>query len=147
MLIGEAIARTKHLYGKGVNSKDSKLRNRYVYSKLRTARERIVSQELKKKQIVNEWTYQTIPCFPMVVAPSHECPCVPAEGCEILRSECKLPQIFTDNDNHIIKSVSKITGTGEDFLDIQFSETSWMRMKYRGGSKFAKTKAEFFIHL
>ena len=146
MLIGEAIQRTKQLYNKGVESVDSRLSNRYVYSKLRTVRERIVSQELKKKQIVNEWTYQTLPCFPMVLAPTHECPCVPSEGCEILRSECKLPQIFTDDNRHIIKSVSKITGTGDNFLDIQFGETSWMRVKYQAGYKFAKVKAEFFIH-
>lgn len=146
MLIGEAIQRVKHLYGKGVESSDSRLTNRFVYSILRTVRERILSQELKKKQIISEWSYQTIPCLPTIVAPTHECPCIPWDGCEILRSEFKIPQIITDNDRHVIKSVSKITGTGKNFLDVQFDETTWMHVKYQSGFKFGKTKSQFFIH-
>lgn len=146
MLIGEAIQRVKHAYNKGVENLDTRLSNRYIYSRLRTVREVLLSQEVKKKQAISEWSYQTIPCFPMVVAPSHDCPCVPSEGCVILKSECPLPAVFTDNDKHIIQSVNKITGTGANFLDVQFDETTWMRVKYQAGRKFAKTKAEFYIH-
>jgi hypothetical protein len=146
MLIGEAVSRIKHLHNKGVESFDSRLSNRFIYSKLKTVRERLLSQEIKKKQVVSEWSYQTIPCVEMIIAPSHECPCIPSEGCEILKSKHKIPQIFTDDNKHIIKSVSKIVGTGSNFTDIEFSETTWMKVKYNGGNKFAKTPNSFYIH-
>lgn len=143
MIIGEAIARVKHPHNKGIESGDSRLSNRLIYSKLRTVRERLLSQEIKKRQALSEWSYQTIPCIEMIIAPSHECPCIPSEGCEILRSKYKIPEIFTDNNKHIIKSVSKIVGTSSNS---QFYETTWMGVKNNTGNKFAKHPQEFFIH-
>lgn len=140
MLIREAIQRVQEVYNKGVPSDDSRMSNRYIYSKLRSTRIVLLTRKIKKKQKVSQWSYQTLPCVELIIAPQHECPCVPYDGCMILRSKYKLPEIFTDMNRHLIQTVAKIDNS------VQFTETTWNAVKLTAGNRFAKLPGQYYIH-
>ena len=73
MTVGEVINRVQSLYSRGVQSDDTRLEDRHIYSKLITARSKVLSQKANKKQMLSQWNYQTIPCIQMVEASKHEC--------------------------------------------------------------------------
>ena len=62
LLIGEAIQRIQPLYSKRVQSKDSRLTSRHIYSALVTGRANLIRQQSNKNQLVNKWIYQILPC-------------------------------------------------------------------------------------
>ena len=73
--------RVQTIYSKGVKSDDSRLTNRYIYSKLLTVRAKLIGQQYRKKQSVSQWNYQTLPCVELIKVPAHQCPCLPPAGC------------------------------------------------------------------
>lgn len=139
MITDEIIQRVMSLYSKGVQSDDSRLSKRHVYNKLLTSRARLVSQQAKKKQILSQWTYQTLPCVELVEVSPYECPCIPPKGCTILRTKHELPNPITSYSNHLIQSVTSLDGS------IIYSEIGWIEKKYKNASKYISKKPDFFI--
>lgn len=139
MTIGEIIQRVQSLYSRGVQSDDSRLTPRHIYNKLLTVRSFLISQEAKKRQKINQWNYQTIPCVELIKAPIYECPCLPPLGCETYRTRYQLPKPLTNLNNHLIQSVTSLDG------NIIFSEVTWEEKKYKGSSKFTASKPDYFI--
>lgn len=140
MKINEMIQRVLTLYSKGVPSDDSRLSRRFVYSKLLSSRALLLSQKLDKRQPVSQWAYQTLDCVELIKAQPYECPCLPAVGCQILRTKEPLPQPLTGLLNgHAIQSVTSLEGS------ISFSETTWEAKKYKKGSKYTAAKPDFYI--
>ena len=86
MITGEVIQRIQSIYSKGVQSDDSRLRSRHIYNKLITVTAKLYEQQKNKKQKVNQWSYQVLPCVELIKTPIHECPCVPTLGCTIFRT-------------------------------------------------------------
>jgi len=58
MTIKEIIQRVQSLYSKGVQSDDVRLEDRHIYNKMITVRSKLISQEAKKRQKINQWNYQ-----------------------------------------------------------------------------------------
>jgi hypothetical protein len=139
MLVKEIIQRIQSLYSKGVHSDDTVLSDRHIYNKMLTVRSKLISQEAKKKQKINQWNFQVLPCVELIVAPQHECPCLPPLGCEILRSRYKLPKPLTDLNSHLIKSVMTLDGS------IVFSEISYKDKTYKKGNKYTSVKPDYYI--
>jgi hypothetical protein len=140
MIIKEIIQRIQSLYSKGVQSDDSRLSARHIYSKLLTARARLVTQKIDKRQKVSQWVHQTLDCVELIPALPYECPCLPAVGCKVLRTKVELPTPLTGLLNgHMIQSVTSLEGS------ITFSETTWENKKYASGSKYTSTKPDFYI--
>lgn len=139
MKIKEIIQRIQSLYSKGVQSDDSRLSDRHVYSKMLTVRSKLISQEAKKKQKINQWNYQTLNCIEVIKAPIHECPCLPPIGCEILRTKYPIPRPLTDLSSHLIQSVTSLDGS------VIFSEIGWIEKKYKSSSKFTSNKPDYFM--
>lgn len=139
MKIGEIIQRVQSLYSRGVQSDDSRLTSRHIYNKLLTTRARLISQEAKKKQRISQWNYQTIPCVELIKVPTHECPCIPPLGCEILRSKYKLPYPLTGLSGDLIQSVMSIDrSTKIDLITIN-------AINALKGNKYANKKENYFI--
>jgi hypothetical protein len=138
MKIIEIIQRVQSLYSKGVQSQSSRLSNRHIYNKLLTVRNRLVSLQAKKKQKLNQWTYQTLDCVELIEAHDYECECL-ALGCKVLRTKYKLPKPLTDLNSHLIQSVTSIDGL------IQINETQFGLKKYQKGNRYAKETPEWFI--
>lgn len=139
MKIEEIIQRIQSLYSKGVHSDDSRLSARHIYNKLLTVRSRLISQEAKKKQKISQWNYQPISCVELIKVPSHECPCLPPVGCEILRSKYKLPKPLSGLSSTLIQSVTTV-----DRLT-KISEVSINAMKSLAGNKYASKALNYFI--
>ena len=140
MIIKEMIQRVQSLYSKGVQSDDTRLSSRQIYSKLLTGRSRLITQKINKRQQVSQWVYQTLDCVEMVKALPYECPCLPAVGCQILKTKFPLPIPLTGlQDGHVIQSVTSVEGS------IKFSETNWDKKRYSAGAKYTSNKPDFYI--
>lgn len=140
MKVGELIERVQNFYIKGGITDDTDLTNRLVYSKMLTVRDRLLSQEIKKKQRVSNWSYQTLPCVKLVLVAAHECPCIYPVGCEVLRSQFKLPRIIVGLVEEAIKSVSSIEKS------IKIDRIAINAVNSQKGNKYTSQKANFFIH-
>lgn len=140
MLIGEIIQRIQSLYSKGVHSDDSRLMNRHIYNKLLTVRARLISQEAKKKQRISQWNYQTIPCVELIKVSTHDCPCIPPIGCEILRSKYKLPEPLSGLSGSLIQSVTSIDRS------LKIDEIVFNAVNSQKGNKYTSKKINYFIY-
>lgn len=139
MTVAEIIQRIQSLYSKGVHSDDTRLSNRHIYNKIVSVRSRLISQEIKKKQGVSAWNYQTISCIEMIQVPSHQCKCVPPLGCDVLRSKHKLPAPLSGLNGHVISSVTSIDRM------VKLDELKVNAVTYQKGNKYTKTKTTFFV--
>lgn len=139
MKVKELIQRIQSLYSKGVESDDTRLSSRHIYNKLVSVRSRLVSQQAKKKQKVSQWNYQTLPCIKLIKVPAHDCPCLPPLGCEILRSEHKLPAPLSGLSNDLIDWVRSIEKS------IKIDRISINALSSQKGNKYSNKKLQFFI--
>jgi len=139
MLVGELIQRIQSLYSKGVQSDDSRLTSRHIYNKLVGVRSRLLSEELKVKQKLGIWNYQTLSCVELIKTPQHECVCLPPLGCMFLKTKYQLPKTFTGKDKPIIQAITTIDG------NIIFSETTWLEKKYKQYNKYTSNKPDYYI--
>lgn len=138
--VGTIIQRIQSLYSKGVQSDDSRLTPRHIYSKMVTVRNRLLFQKSNKKQKINQWNYQVLPCVELIAAPIHECPCLPPVGCQILRSKNPLPKPLSGLNNHLLQYVSSLDGS------IIYSEVSFQEYKYKKGNKYTSNKPDYWVH-
>lgn len=137
--IGEVIQRFQSLYSKGAQSDDSRLTPRHIYSKMKTVRAKLIIEQSKKKQKINNWNYQTLNCIEMIVVSGHECPCLPPMGCEMLRTKHKIPKPLSNMDSTLITNVSTIDGS------ITYSEITLRDKKYKKGNRYTANKPDYFI--
>lgn len=139
LTIGEAIQRVQSLYSKGVQSRDSRLTSRHIYSALITARSILIRQQSNKNQRINRWAYQVLPCVAVKAAPEHECKdCKPSE-CTVLRTVDKLPKLISDMDKMLFKSVTNLNG------NISYDSDSFELVKYSTGNKYTALKPSYYL--
>jgi len=139
MTIREATQRLLSSYRKGVQTDDSRLTQRHAYNILASLRGKLLTQEAKQRQKVNNWNYQVLPCVELIEAPSHECPCLPPIGCTLLKSKFKFPKPLTNLEKHLIKSVTSIEGS------IIYNETTWAEKKYQSGNKYTAKISDYWF--
>lgn len=135
----DLIQRVQSAYSKGAASDDSRLSNRLIYNKLLTSRSRLFGQKLNKRQKISQWNYQTLPCIELIEADKNECPCLPPAGCKWLKSKHPLPRVFTNLNVHIIEYVTSVDGA------IDFSESTWIKVRNKKGNKYTANKPDYFI--
>src|SRR5690606_3881012 len=111
MKLRDLIQRVQSGYNKGVQSDDARLSNRHVYNKLVTSRQRLISQQLRKRQFISDWNYVILPCVELIKVPAHECPCLPPVGCSVYGTKHPLPKPLTDLSSHRIAWVMSIEGS------------------------------------
>lgn len=107
--IGSMIERVKTPYNKGVESVNSRLSDRYIYSVLMDIKNKLVTQQIKKKQVISDWNYSVLSCVELIKVANHECPCLPDLGCKVYRTKYTLPKPLTDLNVHLFKYVMNIT--------------------------------------
>lgn len=134
----EVLQRIQSLYSKGVQSDDSRLSNRHIYSKVLTVRARLITNLIKQRQKLSYITYQLLPCIELVEASIHECPIVPLD-CKILRSKYPIPEILTDKDSYIIEFVSTLDGKK------RFDYTTWNGVAAQKGNRYTKTNSGYYF--
>lgn len=139
IIIRELIQRVQSLYSKGVQSDDSRLKPRHIYSKLLSARNTLLTQQLNKNQKISNFTYQVLPCVELIKADIHECPCLPPVGCCIWRTKHQLPRFLTGLDFNMIKSVTSLDS------NTRYSEIQWEEKKFKAVEKYTSRKPDFFL--
>lgn len=114
---------------KDVNQ-DSRLTNKFVYSKLISKTSFIISQYADKLSLTNVLeAYQTLPCLKIIEVDSiEECNLV-CSSFRVYRTECKLPEMYYDSINPIIKSIrtldnsQSITLTTIEYIELNNNDT------------------------
>lgn len=91
MRTDKLIQRVLSMYSRGAQSDDSRLTARHVYNALLTNRTFLNEQDLRKHRKLDDKNYHVFDCIKLVKVPYHDCPCLPARGCEVTRSEFQLP--------------------------------------------------------
>jgi len=138
MTVREAISRVTSLRDEGVSSDDSRLRPRWAYSVLRSARAAVLRDELRKRNSLSEFNYTTIPCAELEKVSAHQCGCIEAAGCYYFRVKCTLPASIGDTDTQIA-DVTTLDGR------VRFSPTQWRAAKYHSSDRYTSASPRFFI--
>jgi hypothetical protein len=136
--IGQAIQRVQSRYSKGVQSDDTRLSSRHIYSKLLDVRNTIITQTANKNQLIAPHVYQSLPCLEMIDAPISECDNIPNIG-YILRSRFPLPNILSSNDKLLIKSITTLDGK------INYTRADWYTIKYIKANKYTGDVPRYII--
>lgn len=137
--IGELINRIDTPYNKGVASDDTRLQDRYIYSIMKTSRNTLITQQLKKRQKISDWNYTLLPCIPLIKVDSNSCPCLPALGCQVYRTKYRLPKLLTDYNKHLIEFVM---GTEHNVF---ISETTREEYLYNSGNKYTSQSLKYIL--
>lgn len=138
MTVGEAISRVTSLRDEGVSSDDSRLRPRWAYSVLRTARADVLRREIERNGRLSEFNYTTIPCAELEKVSAHQCGCIPAAGCFYHRVKCELPGTIGDAYTQV-SDVTTLDGK------VRFSPTTWASAKYHSKDKYTSSAPRYFI--
>jgi hypothetical protein len=139
MVIGEIIQRVQSLYSKGAQADDSRLMSRHIYNKMLSARSLLIFNKINKKQFMSKWNYTILPCVELIEVSGSDCPCIPAPGCQILRTKYKLPKPMNSINGYIIDVVMSIDGS------IIFHEVSYKSKSWRAADKYTSSKPDYFI--
>ena len=138
MLNKEIIQRFHSLHSHGVQSDNTRLTNRHIYSVICGIRSRLLSQEFKKGQKVSDWAYQSLDCLELIKVPKGEHPLMLELGCWVMRSKYKIPAILLNASKYIM------TVTGPD-SDLSIGQIDLSTQKYNKGRRFTKSLPEFYI--
>ncbi len=112
MLVTELIHRVKFHPSHGLASISDKLEDPFIYSVCLSFRNKLLTEEAKKKQKISPWLYQTIPCIEMKKCSISECSgCLPVGDCLVYRSVNKLPKVLTDDKKPLIESITSMDGS------------------------------------
>lgn len=130
MTVGEAIERVQELYNKGVRSDDTRLSDRFVYSKLKSVRSILLEQLKNKKKTLSSDNYTVIDCIKLIKVNGINCPCIPITGCKVYRTEFPLPTILQGRNSLMIEYVSSLDNT------VLFTSTTRSKYKFSSGNRF-----------
>jgi len=137
--VGNIIQRVQSLYSKGAPSQSSRLMNRHVYDKMLTTRSLLFYNKINKRQFLSKWNYTTLPCVELISVSENDCPCIPAPGCNILRTKHKLPKPINSINGYIIDGVMSVNG------GIIFNEVTYKSKIWRSHDKYTSAKPDWFM--
>jgi len=138
MTIREIITRVKAVYSRGVSTDDSSLRNRLVYSKIKSA----YNDLLNDPRIPigdDDFSKVTIDCVELIETTPFDCDCIPPLGCKVYRSRYKIPSPVSSSGKNIFGPVRTIDGSKE------FAMLSNAQSSYSKYAKYASSVESVFI--
>jgi hypothetical protein len=138
MTIREIIHRVKAAYARGVSTDDSSLRNRLVYSKIKTAYADLINDPRIPIRI-DDFARVTIDCVQLIETTPYECECVPPLGCKVFRSKYKIPTAVQNRGTLAFGPVRSIDGLKE------YAMLSNRQSAYSRYSKYASNLESIFI--
>ena len=137
MTIREIISRIREeVYDKGVPSDDSRLRNRLVYSKMRTIRNDLLVKKSNKNQLLSPDNYQTV-TLPLVLSTTQ----IPELKSELYESPT-LPNILFNMDEPLIKTVQNLDSNNPLYI----SATTYEKSRYITSSKITGKNKKYYWH-
>lgn len=125
---------------------DARYSNQFLYRELITQAKWLIKREIVAGRIYkNTFFFQTLKCQ-RVIETSLIDPCCPIKtNCKIYRLECKIPDVWIDNDGPIIKSISSIDGPAMGSTDFWLTTPStWENKKKDPYQKKSKQLYTFY---
>lgn len=135
----EIIERVTSLYNRGTNSDDSNLSNRHVYSVLKSNRNTLITQKIKKNQTVSQFNYQSLSCIDLIPAEVHECKELKYTNTFILKSKFPIPKLLMNFDKEIF-SVMSVDG------DAEYPFTTFGTKTYSNYNKYTSKIPRAYLH-
>ncbi len=134
MTIGNMIQRVQSLYSKGVQSDDTRLKPRHIYSVLLSNR----NNKLLTVARLGYSNYQEIPCLELEEVSPSLCDCLPF-NCSVKRSKSPIPTLLQVSKKSTVKRVSSIDGK------VIFSETSLEKLSRLRGNRYTTSNPFWYI--
>jgi hypothetical protein len=134
--IGEYISEIETRYSKGVPSTDTRLKKRFIFSKLKQVRSNLIVQHVNKKQLLNDSFYQLLPAVELIPFSGTFINNVSLNN-DLSISKEKLPVIITTINKPLIDFVSNIDGS---FL---YNSTTMLTLKNSKGRKYTSEKPNY----
>jgi hypothetical protein len=121
---------------------DSNYSNQMLYRALMEQARWLIKREISAGRIYkNTFFFQLLKCQKVIEVPSVD-PCCPVKtNCKIYRTECKIPDIWIDNDGPIIKGILSVDGSTDFWLT---SPTTWMNKKLDPYQQKSKQRYSFY---
>lgn len=136
--IGELVLRVQYLYSRGAASDDSRLSNRLIYSKMKSARAFILDRHIRQMNVKN--LYEYLDCVSLIEVSKYECECLDLYACEQLwRSEYKLPKLFQFSYGHELNVFNIKIGTKK------YTEIPYNRIRHSHAGKYPTAVSYFFV--
>lgn len=136
--IGEYINEIQSRYSKGVKSTDSRLKNRFIYSKIKAVRASLIREKVNKRQPLNDAFYQVLLGVEMMNTKTSILPTMKI-GDGILISKTVIPTFVYSINGPIIDYLSNIEGS------VIYNQTTWQTFKNAKGRKYTGTKPNYAL--
>ena len=121
---------------------ESNFSNQMLYRAMMEQAKWLIKREISAGRIYkNTFFFQLLKCQRVIEVPTTD-PCCPIKtNCKIYRTECKIPEIWIDNDGPIIKGVFSVDGSTEFW---HTTPTTWMNKRDDPYQKMSKQKYSFY---
>ncbi len=108
MRLEDLIQHVQTMYSRGVHSDDSRLTNRFIYSKLVSARALLLQGSSKEIANPTNGAEQTIDCVELVEVNGSDCyECNETDDCGTLRSRFQIPRTFGGAPYRFVSSLDR----------------------------------------
>jgi len=121
---------------------DSNYSNQFLYQSLVEHAKWLIKRDISSGRIYkNTYFFQTLGCQRVIEVPSTD-PCCPVKtNCKMYRTECKVPDIWIDNNGPIVKSVTSVDGSTDFFIT---TPTTWQNKRHDPYQKKSNQNYVFF---
>ena len=121
---------------------DNTYSNQHLYRELVKQAKWLIKRDINAGRIYkNTFFFQFLKCQRVIEVPSVD-PCCPVKtNCKLYRTECKIPDIWVDNDGPIIKGIFSVDSSTEFW---HTSPTTWMNKKIDPYQKKSKQMYTFY---
>lgn len=121
---------------------DARLTRKFIWSIIDKHARWLIKRESSKLRVMKlDYLFQTLKCVPVIEVPSADECCSIKTKCKIWRTRDKVPNVYTDEDGIIIKSVHSIDGS-EEFTPIKLQEL--MRKLENPHSRYDKSRYYYY---
>jgi len=106
---------------------DSNYTNQFLYQSLMEHAKWLIKREISSGRIYrNTFFFQLLKCQNVIEVSTVD-PCCPVKTkCKIYRTECKIPDVWIDNNGPVVKTVTSVDGSTEFWIT---TPTTWQNKK------------------
>lgn len=121
---------------------DSNYTNQFLYQTLMEHAKWLIKREIVAGRIYrNTFFFQLLQCQNVIETTTVD-PCCPVKtNCKIYRTECKIPDVWIDNNGPVVKYISSVDNTTEFFIT---TPTTWQNKRNDPYQKMSDQMYTFF---
>lgn len=141
MIVNELISNIQSYFNSGVKSDDYTLSDRLIYNEAVATRSVLLFNKIKQLKGFNigDNNFTVINCIKLIDVDAASCPCIPAKGCIVKRSEHQLPTFLATVYGDYIEYVRSIDG------HVKFDKSSLSEQEQKAYREYGSKANEFFL--